>query len=507
MIKLIHSASFFQEHDAHMALINLRETSFDGLEKTAADQQITNYVSNFLKPKEGKFYLHINALGAGEYYGANRNADFFPAANLKECYKTFEETGYIYRHHLNKDPSKAMGKVLHAIYNDRMHRVELIAELDMILAKDIYDRIQAGDYPSTSMACKTAYDVCSICGNKAHTRQEYCVHLTTQLNRVLPNGQKVMALNLAPLRFIDQSIVIKPADVTSSVLQKVAFEVSECFLSIDAAIEEGLVEQELEKKAEKIKQAAFRKLSELVKTIEGGQITAAGKSVEELMKGLREPGEDLLDILSAVPLDESLNALAELGMSPSISFLATLIARKAYGNTLPVGFGDVVEDFVTNVSPGRISLASMDLLGHIEEKAASPHLMNAIAKRSDSSLLPDRIEKRAYNSRYYGGSLDTLGDLPHYDNRSKEERRLIRERVEAEARDRNLKDGTNTTLLSIGGAAVLAKMVLTSLLEEKLSKSNMMRLKYSGVIKSASVSELMDGSVYYSYYVNSGQRG
>lgn len=74
------------------------------------------------------------------------------------------------------------------------------------------------------MACHTPFDTCSICGNKARSRNEYCSHLRNELGRILANGQKVMAINDGPLRFFDMSFVFKPADITSSVLQKVAYE-------------------------------------------------------------------------------------------------------------------------------------------------------------------------------------------------------------------------------------------------------------------------------------------
>lgn len=509
MYKLIDSQSFFQEDEVTVTLLNLKDVEHSGLEKTAADDRIAVFVKNNLSPKDGKFYLHINAMGAGEYYGSNKNADYFPEEQLKQYHKTFEETGYVYRHHINKDPAKSMGRVIFSIYNERMHRVELIAEVDRFLGKDIYDRIQAGDFPQTSMACRTPYDVCSVCGNKAHTRQEYCVHLTSQLNRVLPDGRKVMALNLAPLRFFDISIVIKPADITSSVLQKVAYAGPESYLSVDAAIEEGLIEGAIEKKAEKIKQAALAKLSELVKVIDGGNVIDAAGSIKDILSKTKEPKEDLLDILSTVPLEDSLNALAEMGMSPSIAFLANLIVRKLHGGKVDPEFGRLVEETTIGVHPSELPVDSISILGDIDEKPANPHLLAAISKRADSSLFPDQIEKRA--ARYYEGSMDTTDwYLPHYDNRSKDQRARDRAILDAR-REEQLK--SQHVLLGIGGAAVLAKMIIASLAKEKIEnyiRHNVLKLeedklKYNSVTKTASVSDIMDRTVYYAFI--SGQRG
>ena len=103
MFKLIDSSSFFREDEVTVSLLHLQDITATsvGLEKRAADERITEYVSSVLTPKAGKFYLHINAMGAGEYYGSNKNADYFPEQQLLEFYKTFEETGYVYRHHIN----------------------------------------------------------------------------------------------------------------------------------------------------------------------------------------------------------------------------------------------------------------------------------------------------------------------------------------------------------------------------------------------------------------------
>lgn len=184
-------------------------------------------------------------MGAGEYYGSNRNGDYFPEAQLIRWHKTFETSpAHLFRHHVNKDPAKAIGKVIFSYYNHRMHRVELIVEASKTLAADEYYKItELGQYPATSMACNTPFDVCSICGNKAHTRNEYCTHLTTQLNTLYPDGRKVMALNLGPLKFFDISIVIRPADITSSVLEKVANHQG-VISSVEAALADGVEYQE-----------------------------------------------------------------------------------------------------------------------------------------------------------------------------------------------------------------------------------------------------------------------
>lgn len=80
--------------------------------------------------------------------------------------------------------------------------------------------------------CKVAYDVCSVCGNKAKNRSEYCKSaseggncpgggLTNNICTVLANGHIVHADNPHP-DFFDYSKVGRGADRTSFVFGKVA---------------------------------------------------------------------------------------------------------------------------------------------------------------------------------------------------------------------------------------------------------------------------------------------
>ncbi len=188
------------------------------LEKTAQiGDEISKFISDLPEDKDHTYVL-CNALSAGEYYGSNRNGDYFPEEALKQYHKTFEALGYVYRLHQNKDPQKAIGKVIFSYYNPNMHRVELVLKLNNKLAKDEIEKLKKNDKPATSMGAKVPFDVCSICGNKAKTRAEYCKHLKEQLNQVLPSGQKVYAINTMP-KFFDLSIVMIPAEKTSSLLK------------------------------------------------------------------------------------------------------------------------------------------------------------------------------------------------------------------------------------------------------------------------------------------------
>jgi hypothetical protein len=457
MLKLLDSSSFYQDDEPSVTLLDL-SIADKGFEKKAAHEDIQAFVDK-LQPKPGYTYLHINAMTAGEYHGSNRNADFFPEENLKRYYKTFETTpAYVYRSHINKDPRKSYGKVIFSIYNERMHRVELICECPNELVEDITSRIEQGDFPTTSMACKTPADTCSICGNVARSRQEYCSHLKTELNRLYPDGRKVFAINDHPLTFFDISIVLRPADVNSSILKKVAYDAS--MGSAELADVEGLTEDGFHKRAN------IRKLAELIKEItDGCYVVGASQNPTDLL-GKAAPHDlplQLVEKLSHFDLSHTLASMADFGISPSIKFLVELIARKKLGEGY-TGLGEIVENFLNEV-PQDQDVPVMSF----EEPSERSLIVNSILKpfAESSSMLPKDIEKRASNVGYAGNG-------PHIEPNSRE--------LEEQHR---LANGLNTLdvrsadygklLLGLGAAALLAKYFITSQIEKKLREQNVGR--------------------------------
>lgn len=205
----------------------------------ATAEEIRAYIKTITPEDRKKYcYVLVNALGAGEYFGSNINADYFPWNAL--ChegddygYKTFLKA-HAYAHHVNKDPTRAFGVPVLSVLNHTMKRVELIIRLDREKAKTegqdgIIKRIDAGEFPDVSMGCKVPYDVCSICGNKSKTRSDYCEHMNPPPdkrgvygpNKILPDGRKIYVINTLP-RFFDISFVFIGADKTAKVMAKLA---------------------------------------------------------------------------------------------------------------------------------------------------------------------------------------------------------------------------------------------------------------------------------------------
>lgn len=434
-----------------------------GLVKSAADSRVSEFVSG-LNPEPGKIYLHILAMGAGEFYGANRNSDYFPENALIDHHKTFETSpAHVFRSHINKDPTIAIGQVIFAVYNERMHRVELIVWVDKERGSDIVRRLENGEFPATSMACKTPYDICSICGNKAHTRQEYCDHLSNQLGRMYPDGRKVMALNVAALKFFDISIVVRPADVTSSVLQKVASSQT-VTSSAELAEIEGLTE----------KKAAFKKLSEFVKELEGN-VVSSDENLNSILAKVKDPLYESIPRLSAHDLSDVLATMAHLGISPSIRFLAELIGHKLSGPNAS-GIGDLVEGYVG--SEGVKDLLQIDKsFDGVGEP--NPFIMDLLMPSvKQASLYPGMVIDRASVPMFYesngltylhGTGVGYAGNGPYIEETPVERFKRLAGDVSSHKPGGLM--SMIKTLITIGGAALAAKWYITNIIEKKMQET------------------------------------
>ena len=190
--------------------------------KIATDNELELFCKDLI-PDKKYMYLHVIAMGAGDFYGCNKNGDYFPEKSLIMYHHTFEQNAKIYKEHHNKNGAQNYGNVVKSWYNPEMHRVELILAVDKAKAPDIVAKVERGEIPEVSMGCKVPYDVCSICGNKASKRNEYCEHILHELKHVYPDGRQVYMKNLQPT-FFDISFVFRRADKLGLMLRKVAHE-------------------------------------------------------------------------------------------------------------------------------------------------------------------------------------------------------------------------------------------------------------------------------------------
>lgn len=253
-----------------------------------------------LEKKPNKTYVLINAMTAGEYYSGNLNGDFFSEDQLKKYHKTFESHGYAYKFHQNKNPEIARGKVIHSVYNPNNHRVELIVELDNEKAADILEELNSGKLSACSMGTRTPSDSCSICNHRSKNVHEYCEHLQTEMNRVYPDGRKVMAINDAPLTFFDISFVRKPADRTASVITKIAGEQSSPTISSAQLGEESGIKE-----------------ADIIKEVEATVEAVNTDPKKLILQSQKDLPKELIDKLaSSFPLNEILSTMLGLRIMP-----------------------------------------------------------------------------------------------------------------------------------------------------------------------------------------------
>lgn len=291
-----------------------------------------------ITPIPGHSIVYLLAVSSWEIYGENRNGDGFPEHPYKENerppwiapedvltlhYKTFEEYGHNFRHHVNKDPKKAVGKVMRAFWNGPMHRVELLVDLDDAKAPDLAERIASGEFPPVSMGTRVPYDVCNYCGNRAPTRAQYCDHLRYQMREVI-NGIKVAALNPKP-KFFDISWVFRPADETAYMMKKVAYAAPYELLS---GVKAGEYLEEMNER-----KLAAHKMAVIDKVVEGLPVDAKTEGVDPTELDNLKRVRTIVIIAGNNTPDLSDSMISQLSEHPLKKIFSTLFASGVLLNT------------------------------------------------------------------------------------------------------------------------------------------------------------------------------
>jgi hypothetical protein len=379
---------------------------------------IAKYIAS-AKKIPGKSQLLIDAMGAGEWWGSNRNGDFFPEDQLGHRgrdygYETFMHYAYPFRHHVNKDPARAYGdKVILAVYHPTMHRVQLIVAVHDEKCRDILSQVDNGDYPDVSMGCRVPYDQCSICGNRAKNRGQYCDDLKYRMNKMLPDGRRVMAVNWRP-KFFDISFVLIGAEKASHVLMKVASQQ----LGYGRSSAE-LGERFYTKRAHSLpKRAAVQKQGTITKEVPA-KVTNVEKVVDSApdVKSLERPlPPAVLNALSGFPLSEIFSTLAFLGIDPKPEEFQKIVLVKAGHEKTAARWER--ERKVFDESSGSIPSDASQYFdidpGYINEKIAylvRPYLSD---RSCFTHLLIPRLEKFASddNQWYPSPKMTLLGGVP-----------------------------------------------------------------------------------------------
>jgi len=363
------------EYGQHIIPVN----SSQDLVKTASmnySSEIANVIESMTKKPE-MYYVVINALGSYEVWGINGNGDAFPRKGLNHLslrsdlgtandygYKTFEYYAKLFKHHVNKPDSPSYGEVVFSHWNPQMDRVELIVGIDRFRAPDIVEALETGGNVAVSMGAKVRYDECSVCGNKAKTRAQYCKHAKGYLGKVIDEdtaaqwsrelgkeilpGTKVHAINEFP-RFFDISKVHIGADRTAFVLGKAASD-NEVIASVDVADAYGMTDELFDKIAEQgmlNKLALLRKKGEMDKRFGGGYANdmdgraARISKAQMIAKALKEKAADVIEdepeisnhhldnVSSKFPIGEILKGLLSIGIMPKPKEFQRMVLGRA----------------------------------------------------------------------------------------------------------------------------------------------------------------------------------
>jgi hypothetical protein len=207
MIKLIHSSQIDPAVDAGMQILD-NDKVFQKCASTIFGSEYSD-----LKPDKDHVGIHVVAMGDAEHYPMNRNGDLFTKEALVKHHDTFVKHGHVFRHHRNKDPEKSIGIIKASSYNDAMGRVELYIHAHKEKAAPELERLEKEGSIAFSMACKVAYDRCSICNNirKQAGEKTECSHIRDELGKTYDDGRQVGTYNDEP-DFFDISFVGRPAD-------------------------------------------------------------------------------------------------------------------------------------------------------------------------------------------------------------------------------------------------------------------------------------------------------
>jgi hypothetical protein len=185
--------------------------STDELQKIASVDLPDNFIYD-----PDYLYLWVRIVSAGEYYGPNKNGDYFPEEQLIEYYHTFKNA-HPFKNHENKKVENAIGQVLDVRWNAVMKCVEVFKGIDKKRAPEVVRGFLKGYLTDVSMGCRVPYTVCSVCGNKARKRSEFCQHVNNHRMQYLGTGERVFEINFEP-SFHDSSVVLSGAERVAKAL-------------------------------------------------------------------------------------------------------------------------------------------------------------------------------------------------------------------------------------------------------------------------------------------------
>jgi hypothetical protein len=420
MIKVIQpAAQDFSEPVS--ALIKISSRGLIGADRQAfvkrAGAEFADKLSN-IKFAKDEIPVHLIAIGATEDYGPNRNGDGFTRDCCKNYHHTFEKFARFYRDHANKNPAKSFGIVKASAYHEPMRRIELIAALNGshaaaernggLIADKEMDKLANDQDIAVSMACKIPFDKCSACGNVAKTRAEYCESaengghckaggLRHNIGRVMEDGHILHADNPNP-SFFDISHVFRPADRIAYVSGRLEKAASAGIIS-GAELAEHLgvtapLSFDLGPAPAKFTHAQLETLNWLA-TAEKNAVDAGWMQTVLSSASCVQPALNIA-ACENIKLAEVLRALVDAGVVlPPRDFL--MLAVKAADDKLVGAVVNALPDIFSKLAQDA------DVVAQLENNIYRPSASASSAVRvwaekvaHTHSVMPDRVEKRAY---------------------------------------------------------------------------------------------------------------
>lgn len=131
--------------------------------------------------KENPHHLFVKAFAIKENE-VNDNGDAFSPEELEKAAYTFVNCP-VFVNHQNDDVEKARGKVVHAWYDKDAGGIFVIEMVDKEAYPQLARGIEEKYIQGTSMGAQVEYSCCSICHNKAATKDEFCSHIRERKNK------------------------------------------------------------------------------------------------------------------------------------------------------------------------------------------------------------------------------------------------------------------------------------------------------------------------------------
>jgi len=341
MIKTVLTSSY-DIGEQSSRIIGVTGKGLDTVHLTkAAKSSVGLFKDVDVKSESGKVVLHIVAMSAAPFYPANKNGDAFFDTNrkfetadgksiqlgkgLKDTHKTFETDAKVFKEHFNTKNDKVYGDVLKSGYNDELNRVELLVSLPVTEWDGELSDLEKGKDLGFSMSCRLPEDMCSVCGNRAKNRSQYCNHLKDSLNQITSDGHLISAVN-DDVTFFDISGVKNPADRIAFSLLKAA----SAHTVGGAELSEMLrIPQELISYRSKFA-SVLRKLAEIEKKIEAEASADDPVNSAAVSKCL---SKDVVEKLASSRLssEQILGTLAQVKVALSLPDFTRILTGPHYG--------------------------------------------------------------------------------------------------------------------------------------------------------------------------------